>query len=205
MEPIRDKFWYEDISILFRNDRLMEFFVTQDQYTSEKLNAIVRFSFYLSLILAMYKQSLKYFGILLFSLVLTFFLWSGAETESKTAPEEVGPTLLNPYGNNSVFDDPKRGPMKRYTDYTQESLETKKKVDEYFNHNLYTDVGDLFGKQNSQRQFYTTPSAGQTPADPEGEFRNWLYGDMPSCKTEPMHCGKNTIDAIKRQPHYSGF
>ena len=45
-----------------------------------------------------------------------------------------------------------------------------------FNKDLYRDVKDIFGKNNSQRQFYTVPG-NQVPND-QGAFAQWCYG-MP--------------------------
>ena len=49
----------------------------------------------------------------------------------------------------------------------------KKDIDSKFNNNLYNDVDDLFGKNNSQRQFYTART--ELIPDIEGNFKNWLY------------------------------
>ena len=42
------------------------------------------------------------------------------------------------------------------------------------------DVNDIFGKNNSQRQFYTVPG-NQVPND-QGSFAQWLYGTPKTCK-----------------------
>ena len=49
-----------------------------------------------------------------------------------------------------------------------------------FETDLYRDVSDIFGKENSQRQFYTVPG-NQSPND-QGAFAQWLYGTPPTCK-----------------------
>ena len=49
-----------------------------------------------------------------------------------------------------------------------------------FNEDLYRDVTDVFGKNNSQRQYYTVPG-NQVPND-QGSFAQWCYGTPPTCK-----------------------
>ena len=36
-----DPFWFDDMSILFSKDRLVEFFPTEDMSLGEKLNSII--------------------------------------------------------------------------------------------------------------------------------------------------------------------
>ena len=43
-----------------------------------------------------------------------------------------------------------------------------------FNEDLYRDVNDIFGKNNSQRQFYTVP--GESGFNDQHSFGQWLYG-----------------------------
>ena len=69
-ELVVDKFWADDLYILFRKDRILEFFVTQDQSTSEKLNSIARFGIYASILLSMYHSDFKYLTLC----ILTFFI-----------------------------------------------------------------------------------------------------------------------------------
>ena len=56
----------------------------------------------------------------------------------------------------------------------------QRRVEDLFNEDLYRDVNDIFGKNNSQRQFYTVPGS-QVPND-QGSFAQWLYGTPPTCK-----------------------
>ncbi len=220
-EIIVDKFWAEDFSILFRKDRILEFFVTEDQSTTEKLNSIARFGVYASVILALYHSDLKYLNLCIITFSVTYFVFKNADIKEplenigsckkkvtfsekedikefeKDDGERTHPTLNNPFGNNSVFDiieNPERPPMIEYGSYSDESLKVKKDIESKFNYNLYKDLGDLYGKTNSQRQFYTTPSRGTIPHDSDGKFKNWLYGKMPSCKDNIYDCGRTLYE-----------
>ena len=56
-----DPFWFDNLSILYQQNRLIEFFPMQEQTLNEKLNSIVRLSFYCSIILSFYHENNKYF------------------------------------------------------------------------------------------------------------------------------------------------
>ena len=71
---VPDSFWTDDMSVLFRKDRLTEFWITKDMTINEKLNAIARLSILSSIILVLYKGKAwpLYIGIL--GLLSTFIL-----------------------------------------------------------------------------------------------------------------------------------
>ena len=71
-------------------------------------------------------------------------------------------------------------------------------MEDQFNTNLYRDVSDLYGKSNSQRQFYQMPST--TIPNEQTKFALWCYG-IPenngsnsggTCKENPIQCAPIT-------------
>ena len=62
-------------------------------------------------------------------------------------------------------------------------------MNDKFNTGLYQDVGDVWGKNNSQRQFYTMPNT--RPYSDQGSFANWLYNT-------PVSCAQGTEVALKQ-------
>ena len=48
------------------------------------------------------------------------------------------------------------------------------------------DVGDLYGKSNDQRQYYTMPST--TIPNNQTSFAKWCYGVGPTCKESSIYC-----------------
>ena len=54
---MNDRFWSEDIKILFHKNNISKFIPQKNMNNAQKLNAIVRFSFYLSLILVLLKKT----------------------------------------------------------------------------------------------------------------------------------------------------
>ena len=66
----------------------------------------------------------------------------------------------------------------------------QRRVEELFNEDLYRDVNDIFGKNNSQRQFYSVP--GNTIPNDQGSFAKWLYQTPPTCKEgNGLQCAAN--------------
>ena len=54
IEKRSDIFWYYNPSILWDKERLIEFFPNPDLSLAEKLNALVRLSFYIAIILMIF-------------------------------------------------------------------------------------------------------------------------------------------------------
>jgi hypothetical protein len=205
-----DPFWYNDIGILIHPDRLTEFFPVSSYTLEEKFNALVRLSLYISIILFYYNADYNYISIFLATLLITYFVWinrplekESSEIKEPSQPKTqlvekleneslsscTRPTLDNPFMNvtmkdllnsdeNQIVDRP---PACDITD-----PEVKKEIDDHFNNNLFRDVNDIFGKMNSQRQFYTMPST--TIPNAQDEFAKWLYLNPKTCKEDQDYC-----------------
>lgn len=85
------------------------------------------------------------------------------------------PNCNNPFMNAMPFDDRTRtnacSPLKS---------DNSGKIEVYFNKNLFREVGDIFNKQNGQREFYTMPST--TYPNKRDQYEQWLYGTPKTCK-----------------------
>jgi hypothetical protein len=100
----------------------------------------------------------------------------------------TGPTGTNPFMNiliNEIGDYPLKPPAKYAV-----STEVKKIIDDSFEVSLYGDPGDVWNRNQGQREFYTMPSTS-IPNDRDS-FQNWLYripgktckeGNTSVCKT----------------------
>jgi len=64
--------------------------------------------------------------------------------------------------------------------------ELKDLIDDKFNHDLFRDVSSVFGKRNSQRQFYTVPST--TIPNNQTAFAKWCYNTGSNCKEDTVKC-----------------
>ena len=210
----KDKFWYNDISILYNNARLDEFFPSKDMTTEEKLNSLVRLSIYISIILFLLNKNSNYFYICLSTLFITFIIYKFNNQENfndinntsnysnNSNSNYVSPTLDNPF-MNIQFDDyiknPNREALSKVNNYNNPKLLNN--IEENFNYNLYTDMSDIFGKNNSQRQFYTMPVT-TIPNDQKG-FANWLYKTDKTCKENNGEaCVRNIYNNLKASSKY---
>jgi hypothetical protein len=111
-----DPLWIKDFNILLKTERLMEFFPVKNQTNEERVNAIVRLSLYVSIILAIYYSNAKYFAIFLFFLMFTFIIYrhhpemkpkieksiSIQEKVQKQVEEQAKQEETNPKLNNFV-------------------------------------------------------------------------------------------------------
>ena len=88
------------------------------------------------------------------------------------------PTDENPFMNPMITDYGTTNTKKKICDYYNNKA-IHKMVDDKFLDGLYQDVNDIFGKNNSQREFYTVPVTS-LPNDQEN-FAKWLYSTPVSC------------------------
>ncbi len=188
-------FWGDDISILYRQDKLLDFFPDSSQTQAERLNSIVRLSFYTSLALSLHKSEYKYFLILVLGLVLTHYMYTpsgeGLENEKSTMP-----TINNPFMNATMgdyLDVDENGRIKdKPAAANPNEPEVRAKIDESFFTKSASDTSDIFNRKTGEREFYTVPSSG-IPADRE-EFQNWLYkSPNTTCKQDSNCLGYEDI------------
>lgn len=177
-----DLFWFDKPSILLDIDKLKIFCPSEKMTFHEKMNAIVRLSFYLSLLLWFITKNYLYLYIFLAALLITYLLYKNNQhienlliVERKK--EFVTPDKENPF-MNVLMSDYTSNPTRKTIPINPT---IKKEIDKGFNHNLYKDVSDVFEKSNSQRQYYTNPST-TIPNDQES-FSKWLYKVPTTCKS----------------------
>jgi hypothetical protein len=104
------------------------------------------------------------------------------------------PSKENPFMNhllNDISVNPELQPVACNAD----DEDIKDKIVECFNEDLYRDVGDLWERQNSQRQFYTVP---QMYPNDQKSFAEWCYKTDNICKVDQSKCLKNEDLRFKR-------
>lgn len=125
---------------------------------------------------------------------------------TSTPTECTQPTFDNPFMNMTMkdylnFD--KSGKIKeRLPACDTTNPDIKKAIDDKFKNNLYRDVNDVFGKFNSERQFFTMPSTDIIP-DIKGEFKHWLYNTPYTCKENNDYCLRYEDIRGKQKPPIS--
>lgn len=159
-------FWYSDPSILFSRDTWYVFVPTATMTVTEALNAVVRFSTYLSVLLFVTTLDPLYLLIIPLVMLVTIFLngWfpqarkiTESFVSSYIGEERTRPTPDNPFMNASladILDKPNRPPA---ADVTQ--LDVRDQVNKAFTmtSNLYMDTTDVFDLVQAQRNFHTVP------------------------------------------------
>lgn len=244
-----DPIWIDDFSILYRKDKLVEFFPKKKESKKERINSLMRLSFYISLILCIYYSNLKYSAIFVFFMIFSLIIYKNHPDKMNSTDTSVTPLTLqekyvndannkvNNNSNNTTLNDftPTLGtkyekfqgeptnlervntqfdgkctapsidnPFMNFTmnDYmtfdkngsivdrpgacNTNDINIKKQIEEKFNNNLFRDTNDLFGKMNSQRNYYTMPSTNIVNA--QEDFAKWLYLNPSTCKENQDSC-----------------
>jgi len=205
-----DDFWSNNYKILFTKDNLSKFIPNSQMTNIEKLNALMRLSIYLGLALFIFTNKSEYLLIFVIMAVFTVFIYKYQQDKIELffnsmensnfnkiqkallkKESEIEPTVDNPMMNiNLITDDKTKEPAPQ----SWNNDELKDKIEEKYNHNLYRDVGDLYGKSNSQRQFYTMPST--TIPNNQTSFAKWCYSTGPTCKETSIYCASQ-MDNVK--------
>ena len=98
------------------------------------------------------------------------------------------PEKNNPFMNPTIYGE--NNSKKPCLSYNNKGIQ--KDIENKFNADLYKDVNDIFGKNNSQRQFYTVP--GKTNPNDLESYKKWLYSTPPTCKEgNGLQCAANQI------------
>lgn len=197
---ISTPFWYKDPSILYDKDYIFEIFPSKRFDITRKLNSLLRLSILYSLIIYLINKDNRYIVLPFVVAAVTWVIWTRQKDthiddvleESMSnrlddlvmindlATECRVPTKDNPFMNpgfNEFSNDNVRMP-KSCPSYNNVGVQNR--IEQLFNEDLYRDVKDIFGKNNSQRQFYTVPG-NQVPND-QGSFAQWCYGRPKTCK-----------------------
>ena len=160
-------FWYDDPSILFRSDTWSRFVPTPKMSVPDALNAVVRFSAYLSVLLFLTSLDPWYLLIVPVVMGLTIFL-RGWFPEAKKMVEsfvssyvgedETLPTPDNPFMNaplTDILDNPNRPPAP--ADVTTKEVRSKINAAFAKTSSMYLDTTDVYDLVQAQRNFHTVP------------------------------------------------
>ena len=192
-----DMFWTEDPSVLFRKDRLDEFFPSKNMDSVRALNASMRFTLYLAVMDLLVRKS--FFTALIIVPLAgictavyrrlhvkeTFSEKVNPCKEPLVRPSCQRPTKDNPFMNVLVSDwgrDPNRPPACDLSDPT-----VKEEAERHTNEYLFWNVEDLWKKRFADITFHTTP--GSTIPPDRDTYQKWLYGQPnATCKEDPAMC-----------------
>jgi hypothetical protein len=159
-------FWFSEPSVLFGKDTWSIFVPTPAMTVPEALNAIVRFSVYLSALLFLTSLNPAYILLVPVVMGITIFLHSWfpqakkmTETfvSSYVGTEESMPTADNPFMNAPLSDIHVNNDRPPAADITRKDV--RDKVNKAFaqTSNIYMDTTDVFDLVQAQRNFHTVP------------------------------------------------
>mgnify|MGYP005642805401 FL=1 len=193
----------ENPGILVDKDYIFDFIPNTNATMEERINAIVRFSLYFSVLLMIVKNNYRYVYIFVATLFITVLFYSnnrenftnienfnnlnnsnansdndclqGSESKSKNDSEECDqPTCNNLFMNVLPTSDFKK--KKKACSFNKEISD---KVNSGFYNKFKKDVNTFYNQDFGMRQFYSMPNT-QVPND-QGAFANWLYNTPVSC------------------------
>ena len=187
--------WFDKPKELFRSDKILSFWPSDNQSAAERINASTRFILYSSCVLYLINRDIRVIVLsLLFVTALYIMSKSGQikdpRKESYTKPLCQKPTADNPLGNvllSDYTDNPNRPEACPYPS-------VKSSVAEYLDNTV------LYGPARTRsptaeyqrkafaRQFITGP-VSSIPGDQTG-FAEWCYGKKFSsqCRNDPKNC-----------------
>ena len=192
-------FWYNQPNILIDKNSLFEIFPVKEYDTVRKLNAVLRFSIYYTIIVFMYNRNTNIFAVPLITALVTFFIHKNNSSiqvnnldtqlrndiinnEIVSGKHNLGcslPTKDNPFMNTPFFDVAADKELpKSCTSYDNKGIQ--RKIEKEFDKGLYKNYTDIFGKENSQRQFFSVP--GREGIPDQSAFAHWLYRTPDTCK-----------------------
>jgi hypothetical protein len=187
--------WINKPSILLNN--LNQFFISNELSDNENKNAIARFGLYLAILIILFEQDTQWL-LLSLIIILTSLLYSKNKIETlintkikefftptpSINPDCYKPTKDNPFMNYTIGDlieTPLRQEACKYSD-------VKDDVKNEFKKHIFTDSYDIWGKNTSDRNFYTLPNTNIV--NDQTGFAKWCFGDSGRCKTVGENCLK---------------
>ena len=201
-------FWADQCGVLLNKKYISQIFPSKGYSNVENLNAIMRFSIFVSI--SSYAMTRKPWtlSIMIFGAFVTLLLNEHEKSHKKVSEEKFGsvacksaknkskvetsgkgcrePTQPNPFMNPPVTD---FDVAQKYEDgaCSVNNKNVRRKMNKYFNDGTFRDFNDFYGR-NGGRQFYTV-AASSIPSNQEN-FLNYVYGgkNQHTCKTNSCYC-----------------
>jgi len=164
-----EPFWYSEPNVLFSQSTWYKFVPTADMPVASALNAVVRFSVYLSALLFLASMQPMYLAIVPLVMGVTIALNSmfprakkitesfgnGLVVSGYVGDMENRPTDDNPFMNphlTDILDNPKMPPA---ADVTRKDIRDEVNTAFAKTSNIYMDTTDVFQMVQAQRNFHT--------------------------------------------------
>lgn len=192
--------WYKEPANFFLNvENAVKFIPDSKMSLNEQLNAAFRFALYFSIVVTIVRQDVR---VMFFAVFVAIFTYLVAYTEEQKNSVKEGmmqqmnikydrqkracmmPTKNNPFMNVLVSDYskfPNRPPACNIA-----NKGVKQALKQFVSNDVYQDIEDVFGRNTTDRQFFTNPIT--TIPNSQGEFAHWLYNNGSTCKEKSIAC-----------------
>ena len=186
--------WIEDpVKILLNPQHMFKVLPDKKEPVIEQVNSFARFLLWYGIIISLYNKQWSPLAIALMCNILVALFVKKQKTLQKyfvllNKPEYECPTPTeqNPFANPSV------GHRNYYNDNQNCAVDyndpdVSDNINKLFTNDLPLDHWDIYGKNNSQRQFYSVIPNNQS------EFAKWLYDPQQLCNKRemPLNCNIN--------------
>jgi hypothetical protein len=170
-ENYNDKVWYKNPIVLISN--MDEFIPTNDLSRIDKINAITRFAIYYSIIIIICRLDSKWLSVSVVLILLSLFLGSKESFIDNISNTKDNvcyyPKPNNPFMNFTLYDNMKNPNRKAACNYSN----VKQDIRNAYKSNIHADALDIWGRNITDRQFYTMPST--TVVNDQTKFAEWVY------------------------------
>lgn len=194
-----DLFWFHDLTILFRKDKLMQIWPYESMTFHEKLNATTRFVMVISVLgfMCLNNYLIILFGIVLILLILFIFnyykktYYEAMENMDGSIIDSDKHSRMNPLYNVMVTDyqdNVNKPEASKHYDISKEKLINdnvknfilENNKDNQDIGNIFKDVVNNLDFEKSMRQFHMNPST--TIPNNQDDFLKYCYSDLYSEK-----------------------
>ena len=194
-----DLFWFHDLTILFRKDKLMQIWPYESMTFHEKLNATTRFVIVISVLgfMCLNNYLILLFGIVLILLILFIFnyykktYYEAMENMDGSIIDSDKHSRMNPLYNVMVTDyqdNANKPEASKHYDISKEKLINdnvknfilENNKDNQDIGNIFKDVVNNLDFEKSMRQFHMNPST--TIPNNQDDFLKYCYSDLYSEK-----------------------
>jgi len=207
------QFWLDNINILINKKYIFEIIPDTSFDLNRKLNSIMRFCIYFSIISFILNGNSTSFFVAFIAMIVTIFIYKNQINKSnklvesmsldlKTDNECIKPTLNNPLMNLNLYDINKNGDKGACSLVSNKNIENE--VKNILDIGLPKGSGDIYNNNNGQREFYTTPNT--KPAADVETFRDWCYQTPKTCKEgNGLQCSANITNDLTRNYNNGEF
>jgi hypothetical protein len=188
-------FWMQDPVDFFSFSNMYYFFPTSGMNLEQKLNSFLRLSMYFSTVHYLMYKNIKIFTTVIIVMIISSIYYKSIRENYIQYEENVSNDIDNRVNSKADCKIPKKNNpfmnvmMNEYRENPEreeacdvEDGKIKSVIHKQFNTGIYRDVGDVFDRKNSFRNFYTMPNT--TIPNKQNDFAKWLYFDKEKTQKE---------------------